>query len=322
MAELMVFSSGWAKSRLRYVFGYGSFIIFAALILFFSLSSKSFFTFDNALLILQQAASLGIAAIGVTFVLVVAGIDISIGQGMFLVAVLIGSVNGLFIARFKIIPFLVTLATMGIMRGLALIVGKSRPLYVSELGLVSNGKVSGIPYVVIILLVLVGIFDHILRRTPYGRQLMAIGNDLLSAQRVGINVTRNVFVAYLLCGILTGMGAVLAAGQIQSIAMNFASGHEFLVISAAVLGGTSLFGGKGSVFPGAIVGIILVTTVFNGMTMMNASPRSVVTDPCTCDRWVEKVKMDKIYSLIRAGDVTDALCTIRISLFSKRGGGQ
>lgn len=291
--------------RIRHVLRYGTFIIFGALILFFSLSSKSFFTLSNALLILQQAAPLGIVAIGMTFVLVVAGIDISIGQGMFLVAVVIGTsmeimksagalgsfssfliiysaailigvaigfFNGLFIARFGVIPFLVTLATMGIMRGLALMIEKSRPLYVSELGLVSNGGLNGIPHVVMIFLALVLLGDHVLRRTPYGRQLMAIGNDPMSAQRVGINVTRNVFIAYMLCGMMTGIGAVLEAGQIQSIAMNFASGHEFVVISAAVLGGTSLFGGKGSILPGAIVGICLVTTVFNGMTMMNASP--------------------------------------------------
>ncbi len=301
----MVLSNRGGQFRLRHVLRYGSFIIFGALILFFGLSSKSFFSSSNALLILQQAAPLGIVAIGMTFVLVVAGIDISIGQGMFLVAVLvgtaieimkgagalgsfgsflivyvaavfigalIGSLNGLFIARFSVTPFLVTLATMGIMRGLALMVEKSRPLYVSELGLVSNGELYGIPYVVVIFLALVLLGDHVLRRTPYGRELMAIGNDPLSAQRVGINVTRNVFVAYLICGTMTGIGSVLEAGQIQSIAMNFASGHEFVVISAVVLGGTSLFGGKGSVFPGAIIGICLVTTVFNGMTMMNASP--------------------------------------------------
>jgi ribose/xylose/arabinose/galactoside ABC-type transport system permease subunit len=291
--------------RFRQVLRYGTFIIFGGLVLFFSLSSKSFFTLSNALLILQQASPMGIVAIGMTFVLVVAGIDISIGQGMFLVAVvigtgmeamraagalssfgsflliycaaafigaLIGSLNGLFVARFRIIPFLVTLATMGIMRGLALMVEKSRPLYVSELGIVSNGGIYGFPYVVVVFLALLLLGDHVLRRTPYGRQLMAIGNDPVSAEKVGISVARKVFVAYLLCGITTGIGAVLEAGQIQSIAMNFASGHEFVVISAAVLGGTSLFGGKGSILPGAIVGICLVTTVFNGMTMMNSSP--------------------------------------------------
>ncbi len=305
MTEISVVSRRGETFRIHHLLRYGVFIIFGALILFFGLRSRSFLTLSNALLILQQAAPLGIAAIGVTFVLVVAGIDISIGQGMFLVAVLvgtsmeimkgagilgplysfvaiyvlavllgalIGSVNGLFVARFNMIPFLVTLATMGVLRGIALIVEKSRPLYVSELGPVSNGKVCGIPYIVIIFLVLVLVFDHVLRRTPYGRHLMAIGNDLLSAERVGINVTRNVFIAYLICGLMTGIGAVLEAGQIQSIAMNFASGHEFVIISAAVLGGTSLFGGKGSIFPGAIIGICLVTTVFNGMTMMNASP--------------------------------------------------
>jgi ribose/xylose/arabinose/galactoside ABC-type transport system permease subunit len=101
---------------------------------------------------------------------------------------------------------------------------------------------------------------------------LAIGNDPIAAQKVGINVKRNIFFAYLICGMMAGLAGTLSGGQVGSISIYFADGNEFLVISAAVLGGTSLFGGKGSVFPGALIGIILVTTIVNGMTMMNASP--------------------------------------------------
>lgn len=293
------------KKIRSYLYQYGIYLIFLLMIVFFSTTNKNFLTVNNFLTILQQAAPLGIATIGVTFVLIVAGIDISIGQNMYLSAImialameamkpsgflgsvesyiilyalalliggLVGAVNGLFIARFKIVPFITTLATMGIARGVGLISSNSTVYYVEKLSPISNGRILGIPNVVIIMLVLVIIFDYILRRTSFGRHLMAIGNDSTAAQKIGINVQRNVFFAYVICGMMAGLAGVLLAGQVANVAVYFAEGSEFLVISAAVLGGTSLFGGKGSVFPGAIIGIILVTTIVNGMTMMNASP--------------------------------------------------
>ena len=293
------------RKLLPYLYQYGVYLIFGLLIIFFSLMNGRFFSINNALTILQQAAPLGIAAIGMTFVLIVAGIDISVGQNMYLSAIMvaiameamkpseflgsfwsyiiifliailtgaaIGALNGLMVARFKIVPFITTLATMGIARGIGLIASNSRVYYVEKLSPISNGHIFGIPYVVIILLILVAVFDYVLRRTPYGRHLMAIGNDIRAAEKIGINVNRSVFFAYLICGALAGLAGVLLAGQVANVAVYFAEGNEFLVISAVVLGGTSLFGGKGTVFPGAIVGIILVTTIVNGMTMMNASP--------------------------------------------------
>ncbi len=293
------------KRYLPYLYQYGVYLIFLVLIIFFSLMNPRFLSARNGLMILQQAAPLGIAVIGMTFVLIIAGIDISLGQNMYVSAIMValtmeamkpsgflgsfwsyviifavalltgaavGALNGLMISRFKIVPFITTLASMGIARGIGLIASNSQVYYVEKLSPISNGNIYGIPYVVIILLVLVLVFDYVLRRTSYGRQLMAIGNDSTAAQKIGINVRRNVFFAYLVCGVLGGLSGILLAGQVANVAVYFADGNEFLVISAAVLGGTSLFGGKGSVFPGALVGVILVAMIMNGMTMINASP--------------------------------------------------
>ncbi len=298
-------SSAGFRKYLPFIYQYGVYLVFIVMVILFSFTNKYFLTVNNALIILQQAAPLGIAAIGMTFVLLVAGIDISVGQVMYLSAILVaiameamkpsgflgsfwsyviiftialltgaavGFVNGLVISRFKIVPFIATLATMGIARGIGLISSNSSVYFVEKLSPISNGRILGLPIIVIILLVLVIIFDYVVRRTAYGRQLMAIGNDSNAAQKIGINVKRNVLFAYLICGTLAGLAGVLMAGQVANVAVYFADGSEFLVISAAVLGGTSLFGGKGSVFPGALIGIILVTTIVNGMTMMNASP--------------------------------------------------
>ena len=287
------------------VFQYGIYLIFLGMIVFFGFMNPRFLSIDNALNILQQAAPIGIATIGMTFVLVVAGIDISVGQTAYLSAILVaiameamkpsgflgspasyviifaialaagafvGAMNGLMVTRYKIVPFIATLAMMGIARGIGLIASNSRVYYVEQLSPISNGRIFNIPYVVLILLVLALVFDYILRRTPYGLHMMAIGNDITAAQKLGITVNRNVFFAYLICGVMAGIAGVLTAGQVGNVAVYFMEGSEFLVISAAVLGGTSLFGGKGSVIPGAIIGIILVTTIVNGMTMVSASP--------------------------------------------------
>lgn len=302
---LTVPSSSRLKQYMPYLYQYGVYLIFLALIIFFSLMNPRFLSARNGLMILQQAAPLGIAVIGMTFVLIIAGIDISLGQNMYLSAIMValtmeamkpsgflgsfwsyviifavalltgaavGALNGLMISRFKIVPFITTLASMGIARGIGLIASNSQVYYVEKLSPISNGNLYGIPYVVIILIVLVLAFDFVIRRTAYGRQLMAIGNDSTAAQKIGINVRRNVFFAYLICGVLGGLSGVLLAGQVANVAVYFADGNEFLVISAAVLGGTSLFGGKGSVFPGALIGVILVAMIMNGMTMINASP--------------------------------------------------
>lgn len=295
----------FSAKRVLPLLRYGVYIIFGLLVIFFGFMNDHFLTVNNALLLLQQAAPIGISVIGMTFVLIIAGIDISVAQNMYLSAVLvatamysmktagylgtplsyviiygiailvgatIGALNGVLVAKFKIVPFLATLAVQGIARGVALIVSQSRVLFVPELSPISNGRWLGFPIVAIVLIMLIIIFDYILRRTTFGRQIMAIGNDSAAAQKIGINVDRNVFFSYLICGILAGLAGVLAAGQGGAIAVYFRFGDEFLVISSAVLGGISLFGGKGSVFPGALIGIILVGTIVNGMTMMNASP--------------------------------------------------
>ena len=286
---------------------YGISLVFVGMVIYFTMMNPRFLSIENLRLILSQAAPMGIATIGVTFVLVIAGIDLSLAQNMFLTAMVVGATmegmqsvgllgsipgyfilfaiaiisggvvgafNGIIIAKYKLVPFIVTLATTGICRSLGLVLSGSKGFNVDQLSPISNGRILGIPNVVIIWIIILILFDYILRRTTFGLRLMALGNDVNAAQRIGINVNLHTILVYIICGALSGLGGILEAGQVQSVAINFASGHEFLVISAAVLGGISLFGGKGSVFPGALIGILLVTTIFNGMSIMNASPYS------------------------------------------------
>ena len=164
------------KKYLPYIYQYGVYAVFVLLVIFFSFFNPRFLTVPNALMVMQQAAPLGIAVIGMTFVLILAGIDISVGQIMYLSAILcamfvtfmrnagfmgtigsfalvylasmvigalVGALNGFVISRFKIVPFITTLATMGIARGVGLISSNSTVYFVPELGPISNGKIPG-----------------------------------------------------------------------------------------------------------------------------------------------------------------------------------
>lgn len=294
------------RNFISHIARYGVFVIFGLIFLLFAFSNKHFFTVDNILLILQQASPLGIGVIGMTFVLVISGIDISVGRNMFfastiiasmilndllvpsmfesiwgyllvcviciVIGILIGLINGLLVTKFKITPFIVTLATGYILRGFGLMISGSASPNVSLISKLSNGGIGRVPYVLIIFIVVAIIFNFILRRTSFGRHLMAIGNSPEAAKKAGIKLERNTIISYMICGGLGALGGILSAGQIGSVPLSFGEGNEFIIISAAVLGGTSLFGGKGNIIPGAIIGIILITTIMNGLSMVNASP--------------------------------------------------
>jgi ribose/xylose/arabinose/galactoside ABC-type transport system permease subunit len=286
---------------------YGVYFCFLLMVVYFSTRNPRFFTVDNLLLILQQASPLGIVVVGMTLVLVLGGLDISVGRIMFLsgsvigymltrtsllpselferadgylivfgicvlVGAFIGLINGLLVARLRIVPFIATLAIGSIIRGIGLTISGSRTPATSLISGFVNGKLFGLPMTLVFFIVIALFFDFVLRRTVYGRHLMAIGNSPDMAHKTGINVGRSMILAYVISGSLAGLSGGLLAGQVGAITISFGEGNEFIAISAAVLGGTSLFGGKGSIIPGAIIGIILVTTIMNGLAMVNASP--------------------------------------------------
>lgn len=282
---------------------YGIYGVFIVLIVFFSISNPSFLTFDNILLMLQQLSPFGIAVIGLTFVLITGGIDISVGRVMFVSCVVVGEIlsvlppaimespllylicfgvvivfggafgffNGILIAKFKIAPFLATLVSGYIARGVGLSIAGITKYDVSVISPISNGRVAGIPIVTIVFLVLVAIMHFVLRRTQFGKHTMAIGNNRTAAKQIGINVDRHLIFVYIISGVAAAIGGLLSAGQISEVYTTFGENNEFQIISAAVIGGTSLFGGKGSVFPGAIIGVLLIQIVLNGLSMLNAS---------------------------------------------------
>ena len=180
--------------------------------------------------------------------------------------------NGIIITKFRMVPFITTLAVGSVMRGLGLTISNTRQFNITFMSPLASGRIFNIPYVLIIFAVLLVVSNYILRSTTFGRHLMAIGNDPENAKKIGINVDRDTILVYVICAVLAALGGILSAGQIGTIAATFGEGNEFIAISAAVVGGASLFGGKATILPGAVVGILLITLITNGMAMVNASP--------------------------------------------------
>jgi len=267
-------------------------ILFALLFVAFGLLSSRFLSYQSLENIVKQASYVGILAVGMTFVLLTAGIDLSVGSNMYLSAVvagllikqsglsvtlaliaclgvglLFGIVNALIITKLRIIPFVATLGTLWVGRGLGLWLTGSVPVEfpesVTRIG--SQRLLGAIPLpIAVFALVVLGAWV-LLQWTALGRQIYAVGNDMEVAQKAGINTDRVRAAAFVICGFLAALGGFISVAQLGIINAGFGDLREFDAIAAAVLGGTSLFGGVGSVFPGTVLGAILIQMVTSGL---------------------------------------------------------
>lgn len=263
----------------------------------FSLLSPQFFSLQNLTNILVQASALAIVAIGMTFVLLTAGIDLSVGSIMFLsgvisgkmvvagyplwislgtvviIGVIFGFVNSVFIFRFRIIPFIVTLSTYFVGRGVGLLISDTRAVNLPDSILaIGSVRLFGIPFPIIVLVIVTIAAQLTLTFTSFGRQLYAVGYDKEKSRKAGVPVKRLLLGAYLISGFCAALGGIIAIAQLGAISPSFGKESEFMAIAAAVLGGTSLFGGKGQVFPGTIVGALLIQAIQSGLVIVNADP--------------------------------------------------
>lgn len=279
------------------VLNQASLILFAVVLLIFGVLSPAFFQPANALNILIQTSSTGILAVGMTFVLLTAGVDLSVGSIMFVAAAIggkltlsgwplpavlavmigigaiYGCLNALFITRLAIMAFIVTLATRYFGRGLGLRITETRAMNLPdtfyELG---AAKFIGVPLPVWIFGVVVLVAHLTLTRTPFGRQVYAVGADLEAARKGGLNAKWILFAVYVICGLCAAVAGIVALSQAPAVSPSFGNNREFMAIAAAVLGGTSLFGGRGAVFPGTVLGAVLIQTIENGLNILNVNP--------------------------------------------------
>ncbi len=281
-------------------------LAFAALIVLFvvfSLASENFLSFSNIVGILLATAVNGVLALGVTFVIIAGGIDLSIGTVMTFAAVmtgvfitnlqlpvfvgilgglaagaLCGLVNGLIIAKLKIPPFIATLGMLNVAKGLALVSSSLKPIYFSDapvfnalaMGSVLGSLIPGfdIPNAVLIMFGAAIIASLILTKTVLGRYTFALGSNEEATRLSGVNVNAWKIGIYTLAGLFSGLAGVLIASRLNSAQPALGQGYELDAIAAAVIGGTSLSGGEGSIL-GTIIGAFIISTLTNGLRILS-----------------------------------------------------
>ncbi len=281
-------------------------LAFAALIVLFvvfSLASENFLSFSNIVGILLATAVNGVLALGVTFVIIAGGIDLSIGTVMTFAAVmtgvfitnlqlpvavgilgglaagaLCGLVNGLIIAKLKIPPFIATLGMLNVAKGLALVSSSLKPIYFSDapifnalaMGSVLGSVIPGfdIPNAVLIMFGAAIIASLVLTKTVLGRYTFALGSNEEATRLSGVNVNAWKIGIYTLAGLFSGLAGVLIASRLNSAQPALGQGYELDAIAAAVIGGTSLSGGEGSIL-GTIIGAFIISTLTNGLRILS-----------------------------------------------------
>ncbi len=285
------------RSIAMWLLNYAPFILFALVFAVFGSVSSRFLELQNLVNILIQSSSTAVAAIGMTLVLLTAGVDLSVGSVMFivvavtgksivqgqplwfafvagiLVGVLCGAINAILVTRLRIIAFIATLGMLFVIRGCGLWFTNTRamnmPDSVTQIG---AERFVGIPMPVVVMSMVAVLMHWLLTNTPWGRQVYAIGSDIETARKAGLRVNAILFSVYVLCGVCASISGLIALTQTGAVSPSFGQQKEFAAIAAAVLGGTSLFGGRGSILPGTLLGAILFQTVENGLVIINADP--------------------------------------------------
>ena len=272
-------------------------ILFTLVLAVFGVMSPKFLAGDNLVNILIQTSATGIVATGMTFVLLTAGVDLSVGAIMFVgaavtgkmvlagqplplalavmlgIGLIFGAINAVFVTGLRIVAFIVTLATLFVGRGFALWITETRAMNLPDNFLyLGSARITGVPLPVIAFAAVVLLAHLALARTPFGRQIYALGNSPENARKAGVRADRILFTVYVISGFCAAFGGIISLAQLGAVSPKFGLDYEFKAIAAAVLGGTSLFGGRGRVFPGTVLGAVLIQSVENGLNILNVDP--------------------------------------------------
>jgi ribose transport system permease protein len=275
----------------------GILIVLILIIIAFSAMSSNFLELNNVYNIFKQVATLGVCAVGFTFVLITGGIDLSLGYqislnvvvcGMLmsdlglpwylatiLVLILgttIGLINGLIITFTGLAPLIVTLSMLTILNGLSYLLTGGLPIFgfPKEFAWFGQGTMIGVPVALFIMLIAWAVGLFILNKTYFGRYLYAIGNNKEAARLSGVNTRRTLIIVYAMAGLFTAIGAIILISRLNSAQSATGAGFEFSVLTACVLGGVSVMGGRGTLF-GAFVGVLIVGVLDNGLVLLNVS---------------------------------------------------
>ena len=271
----------------------GVLIALVILVVVLSIFAPNFATSSNIFSVLQQIAVNGIIAVGMTYVILLGGIDLSVGSivaftGLvvalamkngipvivaLLIGILVGGaigfLNGVLISKVKLQPFVATLGTMTMFRGLAYTITNGQPVYqLPEFFTGLAGFIGLVPKPVIIMILAFAIGGYSLKYTKFGRHMYAIGGNRVASQLSGINVKKQEMWVYTLYGICCSVAAILLTSSMGSAVATAADGYELDAIAAVAIGGTSMAGGKGSV-SGTLIGALIIGVIANGLNLLN-----------------------------------------------------
>jgi len=274
---------------------FGIFVAFLALCTILSFATPNFLSLYNISTVMKQVSFIAIMSVGMTMVILTAGIDLSVGAVLGLVNVLaalfitkyglapgitmalicgafLGFVNGITIVKWALPPFIVTLGMMNIARGLALVITKGWPItgLPECFGCLAEGRLIGVPVPVIIMIIIYILGYLFLSRTIWGRYIYASGGNEKATWLSGVNVNKIKILVYTITGFLSGLAGVMLAARLSQGSPTTGTGYELSVIGAVVIGGTDLMGGKGSVL-GSLIGAFIMGVLANGLVLLEVS---------------------------------------------------
>jgi len=283
----------WQKT-INFIIAQKLLFIIILMIMVLSIADRSFLTIRSILSIFDHVIINGVMAVGMTILLISGSFDLSVGgvmaftgvvtfllqpYGLFistlcglLAGTFVGVLNGLLVVKGRINAFIVTLGTMIIFRGLGLGLSDSTPIKgrIPSFQLLGRGSILGIPNSVVILIIIYVLGWYVLKYTKFGRDDYAIGGNVLSARLAGININLNTFFYFVFCSFTAALAGLLYCSRVNTASAIFGPGIELYIIAAAVLGGTSLFGGKGGVI-GTIQGVLILGMLERVMVIFNVN---------------------------------------------------
>ncbi|HUT65220.1 MAG TPA: ABC transporter permease [Spirochaetota bacterium] len=298
---------GNRAGRFRQIFKlqqWGIILVLILLVIILGVSSPVFLSGRNIRNILQQVSTLGILSMGMTILMISGGIDLSVGSSISVVACVVGKllkagvpvgypivlglllgsfigfINGMLASQTRAHPFILTLGTMTLLQGVAIIITEGYPI--TDLGkkfeYIGGAMVGKIPFIVILFFSVMLVCFFILKYTRLGRKAYAIGGNEYTTYLAGIKVKLYKIIFYIICGFLTGLASLVLSSRISSAIPTMGTGFELQSIGAVVIGGTPLVGGRGSVW-GTLMGVLLLGIIANGLNLLHveASWQYVVT---------------------------------------------
>lgn len=276
----------------------GSLIALAGLVIIFSIISSNFRSINNILALLKQASVNALIAFGMTGVILTGGIDLSVGSTLALTSMLcaamvrgdippilamlivlllglgFGSLSGILVTKGRLQPFIATLITMTVFRGITMIFSNGMPM--SNLGEdpfltgIGKGTLLLIPVPVWVMIIMFALFFFVLNKTTFGRRIYATGSNEKAARLAGVNTNKTKLIVYIASGFTATLAGLILLSRLGSAQPTIGTGYEMDAIAAVALGGTSMSGGRGKIY-GTLIGVIIIAVLNNGLNIMNVS---------------------------------------------------